>query len=50
MTEFATLRPKSYSYVMDDDNKDKKGKEIKKNIIKRILKFNNYKICFSKMK
>ena len=50
MTEFATLRPKPYSYVMDDDNKDKKGKEIKKHIIKRILKFNNYKICFSKMK
>ena len=50
MTEFATLRPKPYSYVMDDDNKDKKGKEIKKHIIKRILKFNNYKFFFSKMK
>ena len=37
MTEFATLRPKTYSYLMDDGNSDKKVKGTKKCIIKRIL-------------
>ena len=35
MTEFAALRPKSYSYLMDDDNSDKKAKGTKKCVIKR---------------
>ena len=26
MTEFAALRPKTYSYLMDNGNSDKKGK------------------------
>ena len=26
MTEFVTLRPKTYSYLMDDGNGDKKAK------------------------
>ena len=43
MTEFAALRPKMYSYLMDDDNNDKKAKGTKKCVIKRVLKFNNYK-------
>ena len=43
MTEFATLTLKTYSYLMDDDNSDKKAKETKKCILKRRLKFNNYK-------
>ena len=30
---------------MDDDNSDKKAKGTKKNVIKRILKFNDYKNC-----
>ena len=29
MTEFAALRPKIYSYLMDDGNSDKKAKGIK---------------------
>ena len=34
MTEFATLRPKTYSYLMDDGRNDKKAKGSKKCIIK----------------
>ena len=29
MTEFAALRPKIYSYLMDDGNSDKKAKGAK---------------------
>ena len=45
MTESAALRPKTYSYLMDDGKSDKKAKGTKKCVIKRILKFNNYKDC-----
>ena len=45
MTEFAARRPKTYSYLMDDGNSDKKTKGKKKGIIKRRLKFNDYKYC-----
>ena len=45
MTEFAALRPKKYSYLMDDGNSDKKAKATKKFVIKRVLKFNDYKDC-----
>ena len=30
MTEFVALRPKTYSYLMDIGNRDKKAKETKK--------------------
>ena len=43
MREFAALRPKTYSYLMDVGNSDKKAKGTKKCVIKRILKFNDYK-------
>ena len=43
MTEFAALRPKTYSYLMDDGNSDKKVKGTKKCVIKQRLKFNDYK-------
>ena len=45
MTEFPALRPKTYSYLMDDGNSDKKAKGTKKWVIKRILKFNDYQDC-----
>ena len=48
MTEFAALRPKTYSYLKDDGNSDKKANRIKKCVIKRILKFNDYKDCLLK--
>ena len=45
MTEFAALRPKTYSYLMDDGNSDKKAKGTKKCVIRRMLKFLDYKDC-----
>ena len=45
ITEFVTLRPKTYSYLTDDGKEDKKSKETKKCIIKKIIKFNDYKKC-----
>ena len=30
MTEFVALTPKTYSYLMDDGNRDKNAKGIKK--------------------
>ena len=35
MTEFVALRPKTYSYLMDDGKKDKKAKGTKKCVIKK---------------
>ena len=35
MTEFVALRPKTYSYIMDDDKNDKKAKGTKTCVIKR---------------
>ena len=45
MTEFAALRAKTYSYLIGDDIEVKKDKVIKKCVIKRILKFQDYKNC-----
>ena len=45
MTEFAALRPKTYSYLMDDGSSDKKAKGTKKCVLKKQLKFNDYKDC-----
>ena len=45
ITEFVTLRPKTYSYLTDDCKEDKKAKGTKKCVIKRMIKFNNYKKC-----
>ena len=35
MTEFVALRPKTYSYLMDDGNSKKKARRNKKCVIKR---------------
>ena len=45
MTEVVALGRKNYSYLMDDSNKDNTSKGTKKCVIKRILKFNEYKSC-----
>ena len=42
------LRPKTYSYLMDDGSNDKKAVGTKKWVIKRRLKFNDYKDCLFK--
>ena len=44
-TKFVALRPKTYSYLMDDGNSDKNAKGTKKCVVKRELKFKNYKDC-----
>ena len=45
ITEFVTLRPKTYSYLTDDGKEDKKAKGTKKCIIKKMIQFNDYKKC-----
>ena len=45
LTEFVALRSKTYSYLMDNGRSDKKAKGTKKCVIKRGLKFNDYKDC-----
>ena len=45
ITEFITLRPKTYSYLTDDGKEDKKAKGTKKCAIKKMIKFNDYKKC-----
>ena len=44
ITEFVTLRPKTYSYLTDN-KEDKKAKGTKKCIIKKMIKFDDYKKC-----
>ena len=46
ITDFVTLRPKTYSFLTDDGKEDKKAKGTKKCAIKKIIKFNDYKKCF----
>ena len=48
ITEFAALEPKTYPFLTDDDKYVKKAKGTKKCVIKRILRFNDYKDCLFK--
>ena len=43
--EFIALRPKTYSYLTDDCKEKKKAKGTKKCVIKRMIKFDDYKNC-----
>ena len=45
ITEFVTLRPKTYSFLTDGGKEDKKAKGTKKCVIKKMIKFNDYKKC-----
>ena len=45
ITEVVTLRPKTYSFLTDDGKEDKKAKGTKKCVIKKMIKFNDYKKC-----
>ena len=42
MKEFAGLRTKAYSYLKENNDEDKKQK-VQKSVIKRKLKFQDYK-------
>ena len=46
MTKFVRLKPKTYSYLIDDVIENKNAKGTKKCVIKRKLKFQNYKKLF----
>ena len=50
MIEFVALRPKTYSYFTDDGSEHKRAKGTKKCVIKRKIKFKNYKDCLLKNK
>ena len=50
MTKFVGLRAKAYSYLIDNGSKDKKAKGTKKCVLKRKLKFENYKNCLEATK
>ena len=43
--KFVGSRAKTYSCLIDDDSENKKRKVTKKCVIKRKLKFENYKSC-----
>ena len=45
ITKFFTLRPKTYSYLTDDSEEDKKAKGTKKYVIKKMIKVDDYKKC-----
>ena len=45
ITEFTALRPKAYSYKMDDFTELKKAKGTKKCVVKKMLRFDDYKNC-----
>ena len=43
--EFAELRAKAYSNLIDGGSEDKKVRDTKKFVIKRKITFENYKNC-----
>ena len=45
ITEFVALRPNTYSYMTDEFIEMKKAKGTKKCVIKKMLKFKDYKKC-----
>ena len=45
ITEFVALRPKTFSYMTDEYIEMKKAKGTKKCVIKKMLKFEDYKKC-----
>ena len=50
ITGFVTLRPKTYSFLTDNGKEDKKAKGTRKCIIKKMIKFNDYKECLLNVK
>ena len=45
ITECVSLRPKTYSFLTDHGKEDKKAKGTIKCVIKKMIKFNDYKKC-----
>ena len=49
MTKFARVRAKIYIYLIDDGSEDKKTKGRKKRVIKKQIKFKNYKTILQQL-
>ena len=45
MTKFVGIRAKTYSNLINDSSEDAKSKVTKKCVVKRKVKFQNYKNC-----
>ena len=45
ITEFVALRPKAYSYITNDFTELKKVKGTKKCVVKKMLRFSDFKNC-----
>ena len=45
MQKFVSLRSKKYPYLKDNGNESKKAKGTEKYVVKRILKFRDFKSC-----
>ena len=45
ITEFVALRPKAFSYIPNDFTELKKSKGTKKRVVKKMLRFSDYKNC-----
>ena len=45
ITHFVGLRPKLYSFEVEDNSETRKAKGVKKNVIKNALSFEDYKNC-----
>ena len=45
MTEFVAFKPKKYSYLTDDNDKNNKAKGTQMCFIKRKVKFEDHKNC-----
>ena len=50
MTKFVELRVKNYSYLINDGSEDEKAEGTKMCVIRRKLKFENYKSCLEAAK
>lgn len=45
MQKFVSLRSKKYPYLKDNDNQSKKAKGTEGYVVKRILKFRDFRNC-----
>ena len=50
LKEFCAARAKTYAFLLDDDDEEKKAKGTKKCVIKRMIKFSDYKDAVFKNK